>query len=149
MTAFGTRALVLEVATALAPTTFVDYTSSVSNVRITSTESDSDFVTFADAAAGGARQYAVAMTMVQDNATTSLWYKTFSETGTDVPVRIWPNGKPSGGTATATQPRFNVTCQVTEPDGDWVGGEADPSTSARFTTEVEWLCTSKPTITVS
>lgn len=149
MAAFGTRALVLEVASAATPTTFVDYTSSVSNVRITSTESDSDFVTFADAAAGGARAYALEMTLVQDNATTSLWYKTFNETGTDVPVRVWPNGKPSGGTATATQPRFNCTAQVTEPDGDWVGGEADASTSARFVTEVSWSLTGKPTIAVS
>ncbi len=149
MAVFGTRALVLEIATAATPTTFVDFTSSVSNVRITSAESDSDFVSFADAAAGGARDYALAMTLVQDNATTSLWYKTFNETGTDCPVRVWPAGKPSGGTPSATQPRFAFTATVREPDGDWIGGEADASTTARFLTEVEWPLLAKPSLAVS
>lgn len=149
MAALGTRALVLEAATAAAPTVFADYTAAVSNVRFVSGESDTDFVTFADAAAGGAREYTLALTLVQDLATGSLWQKTFSETGTDVPVRVWPNGKPGGGTPSASQPRVNATVQITEPDGDWLGGEADASVTQRFTTEVEWKCTARPTITTS
>ncbi len=149
MAALGTRALVFEAATAAIPGTFTDYTAAVSNVRFVSAESDTDFVTFADAAAGGAREYTLALTMVQDLATGSLWQKTFSETGTDVPVRVWPNGKPAGGTATVSQPRVNATVQITEPDGDWLGGEADASVTQRFTTEVGWKLTTKPTITTS
>lgn len=149
MAALGTRALVFEAATAAAPTVFADYTAAVSNVRVVPAESDTDFVTFADAAAGGAREYTLALTMVQDLATGSLWMKTFSETGTDVPVKIWPNGKPGGGTPTATQPLVSGTVQVREPDGDWIGGEADASVTQRFTTEVEWKFTAKPTRAIS
>ncbi len=145
MPEFGTRALVFRAATAAAPTVFADYTSEVSNVRITSAESDADFVSFADAAAGGARQYALALTFKQTSATTSLWAKMFgAEVGTDVPCEIWPAGRPGGGTATVSQPKYTVTATVSEPDGDLLGGEADKSVTARFLTEVEWQCLAKP-----
>ena len=55
MAALGTRALVLEMATAAAPTVFTDHTAAAATVKISTAESDSDFVTFVDAAAGGAR----------------------------------------------------------------------------------------------
>lgn len=149
MAALGTRAAVLEMATAAAPTVFADYTAAVSTVKITSAESDSDFTSFADAAAGGARQYQLEGTAVQDTATSSLWSKTFSAAGTDVPFKFWPNGKPSGGTATLTQPSVNGTCTIVEPDGDWLGGDADKSTTARFTFDFSWTLLSKPTLVTS
>lgn len=147
MAALGTRALVLEMATAVAPTVFTDYTSAVSTAKISTTESDSDFTSFADAAAGGARKYTLEATLVQDLVTAALWRKTFSETGTDVPFKLWPAGKPAGGSPTTGQPLVSGTCTITEPDGDWIGGDADKSTTARFTTDVAWVCTAKPTIT--
>lgn len=135
MTALGTRLLTVEVAGD-------DYTAEVSDCRITSAESDSDFVTFADAATGGARDYKLAFKMVQDPATGSLWDKIWTAAGTTVAVII----KPAGGTvASPTQPHFTGNVVVTEPDGDLMGGEADASTTARFTTEVEWAFTAKPT----
>ena len=149
MAALGTRAVVLEMATAAAPTVFVDYTSAVATVKITSAESDSDFTTFADAAAGGAREYTLEVTLAQDLATAALWRKTFDAAGTDVPFKVWFNGKPSGGTPTVAQPVTTGTVQITEPDGDWIGGDADKSTTARFTTEVEWKLLAKPAIAVS
>jgi hypothetical protein len=121
----------------------------VSDVRITSGESDSDFLTFAAAAAGGSREYFLAMTMRQDNATTSLWSKAWSETGQTAPYEVWPNGRPGGGTPTATQPRFVGSVVIKEPDGDFVGGEADNSTSAVFTTEVEWQTTARPGLQIA
>ena len=149
MAALGTRALVLEMATAAAPTVFTDHTAAVATAKITSAESDTDFTTFADAAAGGAREYALELTLAQDLATNALWRKTFDNSGTDVPFKLWPNGKPGGGTPSATQPSVNGTVQITEPDGDWIGGDADKSTTARFTTEVAWKLLAKPTIAVS
>ena len=149
MAALGTRALVFEMASAAAPTAFVDYTTAVSSVKITSAESESDFTTFADAAAGGAREYGLAVTLAQDLASATLWRKTFDNPGTDVPFKIWFNGKPAGGTPSATQPVTTGTAQITEPDGDWIGGDADKSTTARFTTEVEWKLLAKPAIAVS
>jgi hypothetical protein len=146
MAALGTRALVLEMASAAAPTVFVNYTDAISTAKVTTAESDTDFVTFADAAAGGAREYTLEATIVQDLATAALWRKTFDATGTDVPFKLWPNGKPVSGTPTVTQPSVNGTVQITEPDGDWIGGDADKSVTARFTAEVAWKLLAKPTI---
>jgi len=144
MGALGTRALVFRLGAS--PT---DYSSSVSDVRITSDETDSDFVSFADAAAGGGRDYKLALTFVQDPATTSLWYYMWNSAGTDVAYEVWPNGRPVSGTPSATQPKFSGTCSVREPNGDMLGGEADASTTARFVTEVEWPLTARPTLTAS
>lgn len=141
MPTLGTRKLVLRVG----GTAFTD---SVSNVRITAGEKDTDFVSFADALAGGARDYKLAMTMKQDTASSSLWYFAWSQAGTDVAVEVWPNGYNSG-TATATYPKITGTVTITEPDGDFLGGEANASNTAVFTTEVEWVFTAKPTLAIS
>lgn len=149
MAALGTRLLVLEMATAAAPTVFTDHTAAVATVKISTAESDSDFVPFSEAAAGGAREYTLELTLAQDLATSALWRKTFDNAGTDVPFKIWPNGKPGGGTPSATQPVITGTAQITEPDGDWIGGDADKSPTARFTTEVAWKLLAKPAIATS
>ncbi len=122
----------------------IDCTDSVSRAEVTSAESDSDFVSFAQAAAGGARDYALAMTLKQNTSTATLWNIIWTQGGTDVPVIVWPNGKPVSGTPTAAQPRFTGTTTVKDPDGVVLGGEADASTTARQVTEVEWLFTAKP-----
>jgi len=136
MASIGTRLLTVEI-------DGTPYASEVTNVRITSAESDSDTVTFADAAAGGARDYKLAMTLIQDAATGSLWREVWDNAGDTVPFTIVPYGNT---TASATQPHFEGSAVITEPDGDLLGGEANASTSAKFTVEVEWSCTAKPTI---
>jgi len=142
MAEWGTRALVLRV-------NGTDYSAAVSKVRIKAGETDAGFVSFADAAVGGLRKYKLVMTLKQDNATTALWYFAWSQAGQTVPYEVWPNGRPGGGTATPTQPKFTGNVVVLEPDGDLVGGDADPSTTKYFTTDVEWDCTGKPVLGVS
>lgn len=146
MAAFGTRRLKLFMGAS--PT---DYTSSVSNVRIVSGEADSDFVSFADALAGGAREYHLALTLKQDSATTSLWYYAWSVAGTDVACEVWPNGQNTTlpTTPTAVYPKVHGTVTITEPDGDFLGGEADASPTAVFTCEMEWKFTAKPTLAIA
>jgi hypothetical protein len=136
MAALGTRQLTLSVGG-------TDFTAQVSNCRIISGAADSDFTTFADAAAGGAREYRLGFTAVQDPATGTLWDKVWTAAGTSVAVII----KPAGGAATPspTQPHFTGNVTVVEPDGDLLGGEANASTTARFTFECEWVFTAKPT----
>ena len=110
--------------------------------KITSAESDSDFVSFADTAAGGKRDYTLEFTAVQDPAdVTSLWYVMWDQTGTDVEVEVLPYG---GAVVSATNPKFTGTVTVTEPDGDILGGDADPSTSARFTIDLAWKFSPSP-----
>jgi hypothetical protein len=134
MAAIGTRSLTLTIDA-------VEYAAEVSSCKIISGETDSDFVSFADAAAGGGREYALALTFVQDATTASLWDQVWSHAGEEVPFVIRPYGN---AVASAAQPHMSGTAIVSEPDGDLLGGEADPSPSNRFVTEVEWKCTEKP-----
>ncbi len=149
MPELGTRAAVLRLATQSSPSTFADYTDEVSNVQIVPADSDSDFVTFAQAAAGGAKDYTLVITMKQDTSTTALWYKIWDEAGDTVPYEFWPNGY-NAGTASTTYPKFSGSVVISEPDGNpLIGGEADKSATARFTTDVEWECTGRPVMTTS
>lgn len=134
MAALGTRLLTFEV-------DGNDFTAQVSNVRIVSGESDSDFVTFADAAAGGAREYRLEFTAVQDPETGSLWDEVWSNAGDTVPFTIAPVG---GSTPSPANPHFTGSAVISEPDGDLLGGEANASASARFTIECSWVCIAKP-----
>lgn len=138
MAALGTRLLTLTIGgTAV--------TAQVSKAVITSGEADSDFVTFADAAAGGAREYRLEFTGVQDPATGTLWDRVWSAAGTTVAFVL----APAGGTASAANPHFSGNAVITEPDGDLIGGEANSSTSSRFTFEASWVLTAKPTKVVA
>lgn len=136
MAAIGTRKLKLEI-------DGTPYTAQVSNVRITSGESDSDFVTFEDAANGGLRDYALVITLTQDAAAGSLWREIFDSAGTDVPYTVIPYGNAAPSTG---EPHFEGTATITEPDGDLLGGEANKSNTAKMTIEVTFPCTGKPTL---
>jgi len=134
MSALGTRALKMKIGA-------TEYTAQVSKAVITSGEADSDFVTFADAAAGGAREYRLEFTGVQDLATGTLWDQVFTLAGTSVACIFNPYGVTP---ATATQPFYTFNATITEPDGDFIGGEADASTTARMTFECSWVLSAKP-----
>lgn len=134
MAGIGTRLLQITVDS-------VDYTAEVSRAAIVSGESDSDFVTFADAAAGGAREYRLEFTAVQDAETTSLWSQVFDNAGSTVACLLKPYGNTA---ASATQPHFSFDAVISEPDGDFIGGDADASSTARFTIECSWVLEGKP-----
>ena len=135
MTGIGTRLLKLTIDAD-------EVTAEVSKVVITSNDAGSDFTTSADAPAGGARLYRLEFTAVQDAVAGSLWDKVFTAAGTSVPFVLDPYG---GGAPTPTNPQFEGTVTITEPDGDFLGGEADSSTSARFAFACAWVCDDKPT----
>lgn len=135
MAALGTRLLTLSIGG-------TDYTAQISKAVITSGEADSDFVTFADAAAGGKREYRLEFTAVQDMATATLWDKVWTSAGTSVAYILKPYGNAA---ASATQPHYSGNAVITEPDGDFIGGEADSSVSARMTFECSWVLDAKPT----
>jgi hypothetical protein len=118
----------------------------VSAATIASEETDSDFVSFEQAASGGGRTYKLNLTLAQDAASDSLWSRIWDQAGQEVDAVIRPYGNtlPS-----ASEPHFEGTVIVTEPDGDLLGGEADPSTTQVFTIEVEWTFKAKPTRVVT
>lgn len=137
----GTRALVLYVDS-------VDFTSSVKDARITTGPDDSDFMSYAQALAGGARAYKLHLVLKQATDTTGLWYYIWSELGADQAIELWPNGY-NGGVQSTTYPQFTGTATVMEPDGDLLGGEAKASVTAKQTVEVDWPFTAKPTLVTS
>lgn len=135
MSAIGTRSLVISIGA-------TDFTAQVSKAVITSADSDADFQTFADVANGGLRDYQLNFVAYQDPTTGTLWDKVFSATGTTVACLLKPYGN---AVASATQPHFSFSAVISEPDGDFLGGEADPSSSARMTFECKWDLTARPT----
>lgn len=139
MPVVGTRKLILKIGGN-------DFTDSVSSVEIVAGEKDSDFMSFAEALAGGARDYTLKLKLRQDTAAASLWYYAWAQAGTDVAVSIWPNG---GTVRSATTPEITGTVTVREPDGTLLGGEANRSATAVQLTEVEWVYTAKPTLNIS
>ncbi len=135
MAALGSRRLTLTLDS-------TDVTAMVSSAVITAGDAPSGFTSFSDALAGGSREYKLQITATQDMASASVWDKVWTAAGTDVPVVIWPNG---GTTPSPTTPKFTGTVTIKEPDGALVGGDADASTTARWTIAVEFPFTSKPT----
>lgn len=124
----------------------VDRSGEVSKAVVASAAADSDFTTFEDARSGGAREYTLQMTIAQDHASGTLWDLIWTGAGTDVPGVYAPYGNE---TPSADQPHYEFTATVTEPDGDFLGAEADDSTTAVATVDVEWKLTAKPTKVVA
>jgi hypothetical protein len=120
----------------------VERSAELATAEITADESDSDFVTFADAAAGGARAYKLHLVAVQDAAVGTLFDLVWASPGTTAACILKPYGNT---TASAAQPHYGFNAVVTEPDGTFIGGEADKSTTARMTFDAEWPLEAKPT----
>lgn len=139
MAQLGTRKLKIEV-------DGDDFTADVSNARFTSGGADTDFLSFAQANAGGSREYRLQGTAAQDLVVAALWRITYESPGDEIAVVLMPYGN---ATPTATEPHVSATCIVAEPDGDWVGGEANASPTSRMTFELNWLCTARPVLVVS
>ncbi len=142
MAEYGTRSLVLRIGG-------TDYSAAVNKARIVSGETDSDFISFEDARNGGGRKYKLAFNVKQDDAASALWFYVWGSNGQTVAYELWPNGRPGSGVASPAQPKFSGTVVVMEPDGDLIGGDADPSTTKVFQTELEWDCTAKPVRAIS
>lgn len=135
MASLGTRQLVISIGG-------TDYTAQVSNCEITSQAAESDVTTFAEAAAGGLREYRLKFTAIQDLAVGTVWDRIWTAAGTTAAVLIKPYGN---ATATVAQPHYSGNVTITEPDGTLIGGEANASTTSRFTFEAEWVYAAKPT----
>ena len=135
MAAIGTRKLKLEI-------DGVERSVELTNARLAPQDAEADTVTFAEAAEGGSKDWHLQGTAVQDAATGTIWTAVFEEAGTDVTYTLMPYGNE---TPSATEPHFTGTVTIGQPDGDFLGGEANASPKARFTVDIDWVCTAKPT----
>lgn len=132
----GTRLLTLEI-------DGNDASAEVSKAVITVNDAGSDFSTFTDARNGGAKEWRLEFTAGQDPVTaTSLWRQVWDHAGESIDFVLDPVG---GGAPSVGNPQYEGTCTITLPDGDILGGQADSSTTARFTFDCAWVCDEKPT----
>lgn len=120
-----------------------EYRDQVTKAVITSGEGDSDTVTFFDAEAGGARDYKLVLTVTQDLAAGTLYREIIDNPGDTVPFTIAPYGN---AVATAAEPHVEGNAVISEPDGDFIGGEADKSPTKKLTIDVEWSMPSRFTL---
>lgn len=132
----GTTALRFAISTHT--TSAVDYTASVSRVVILSTPGDELALT--DLVPES--KYELAMILAQDHAAGTLWDLAWAHAGEFVTFYVAPYGNT---TATATQPHYTGTALVSEPDGEFIGGSADPSRAAVMTAEMTWRIGRRPT----
>ncbi len=116
-------------------------TAEITNCRVTTGAAEGGTPTFAEAAAGGKRQYRLQGTIVQDPEVDSMWDLLWSNLGETVAIDLRPAG---GAVVSATQPKFTGNVTIEEADGDLLGGEADASTTGRFLTEINWPFDAKP-----
>lgn len=116
----------------------------LTNARWNAADAENDTVTFDDAKAGGAKDYFFQGSALQDDGADGSAFWTFMENneGVDVSVTVMPQGNT---TASTTQPHRTQTCTVPKFDGDFFGGEANPSTTFRNTFEFSWPALAKPT----
>lgn len=135
MATVGTRLLQLDLAAE-------EVTAEVSTIKITSAAAESDFITFEEAAQGGKRDYKLVLVAKQDHETGTIWDQVWSNAGSTIAGVYRPHGNEVPST---TQPHFGFNAIISEPEGDFLGAEADPSPSGVATIEVEWALTGKPT----
>lgn len=107
-----------------------DYWADITSYELSNEEADSDVTTFADASAGGARQFKLTGSAIQSTDTNSFWSYIWANTGQTVAFTLAPWGNSS---ATAAQPFF--TGNVTIGPKPSLGGEAG---TGAFTFDFEW-----------
>lgn len=127
----GTRSLTLTV-------DGVSRTADVSDCRIVSAPIREDMQKIC----GPTREYWLQGVAAQDPSVGSLWDLVWDHADEEVGVDLRPAG---GVVASGSEPSFVGTVTITEPDGDMLGGRADPSSANRFVFEINWPFTAKPT----
>lgn len=141
MAHLGTRKLTISV-TSPSVTGLSDVTPDVSTVKISDADSDKSFVSYAMAAAGQSKDWFLEMTIAQDAAAGSLWSLIWDHAGESCTALVRPYGN---STPSSSQPHFSGTCQITYPDGDVLGGDADYAQSGVQVVSTKWQFDSKPT----
>lgn len=120
-----------------------EFSAELTNARLAPADADQDTVTFAEALAGGKKDWHLQGTALQDPGDAdSLWNKVFDHSGETITYTYIPYGN---ATPSATEPHFTGSIVIGAPDGDFLGGDADSSTTKRQTFDIDWICTDKPT----
>jgi hypothetical protein len=117
----------------------VDYYADCVSAVLENEEAAAAVTTFADAAAGGARQFYFAIEAIQSPDSASLWSKIWDNTGDVVNYTFAPTGNDTPGT---NNPVFTGTVKI--PVKPAIGGTASATGEYTFTTRFD--CQQEPTI---
>jgi len=93
-----------------------DYTADLSSIMLQSEEASSDVTTFADATAGGARDFYIEMSGVTSTDATSFFMVCWNNAGDEVPFTL--------ETSAATAGEFSGTLRIPAKGAIPFGGEA-------------------------
>lgn len=117
----------------------IDYMAEITSYKFGNEEADGDITTFADAAAGGARDHKLAIGAVQSTASESFWRMVWENSGQkDVPYTVAPH---ANAVATDDEPHFIGTLTIGAPPE--FGGEAGKGS---FSFETTFDLDGKPTL---
>jgi hypothetical protein len=117
---------------------WMDITSAV----LENEEADTGATTFADAQAGGARQFYFTINAIQSTGVDSFWSYVWENTGEIVAYVYAPHGNP---VATANEPHFSGTVKI--PPKPSIGGEA--GTNVEYTFEIRMDAQEEPTLAIT
>lgn len=109
-----------------------EYWADATSVILDNEEADGDVTTFADAAAGGARQFFFTLSAIQSLASGSFWRYVWANTGGSAAFRYAPHGN---AIATADQPHFTGTVKIGSKPS--LGGDAGASNTFTFETRFD------------
>lgn len=117
----------------------VDYWADVTSVVFDNEEASGDVTTFADAAAGGARQHFATISAIQSVQTASFWRFVWDNTGQTATYKYAPHGN---AVATADQPHLTGTLKIGPKPS--LGGDAGATNT--FTFETRFDIDGEPTL---
>lgn len=109
-----------------------DYWADSTSVVLDNEDAAGDVTTFADAAAGGARQFYFTVSATQSTESASFWRYVWANTSNEVAFRYAPHGNES---ATADAPHFIGT--VTIGPKPSIGGDAGSTKTYTFETRFD------------
>jgi len=116
-----------------------DYYADCVSAVLDNEDAPAAVTTFADAAAGGARQFFFSIEAIQSPDSASLWSKIWDNTGDIVNYIFAPTGTSTPGT---NNPVFTGTVKI--PVKPAIGGTA--STTGEYTFTTRFDCQEEPTI---
>ena len=106
------------------------YTDHVKSLKLEQAASDSKFVTFADAAAGGSYEWTMTGSAAQDTDASSFWTMVWDSTGTEVPFTVALHGN---ATPSVLEPHYEGTVKIGVKPA--IGGDAGEDV---FEFDFEW-----------
>ncbi len=110
----------------------VDYWADITACEFDNEEADGDVTTFADAAAGGARQHFATISAIQSTESASFWRTVWANSGLEAAFKYAVHGNTE---ATSDQPHLTGTLKIGPKPK--LGGEAGATNTFTFETRFD------------